>query len=117
MRYLFLLRQSPYSSSLAREALDMALATAAFDQHVQVAFINDGVFQLVNGQQADLEQRRNISKTLDALPLYDITDIFAEAESVQERGIQDNEIFKYAQIIDRLAIRNLIAQADKVITL
>lgn len=46
MNCLFILRQSPYHGSLAREALDMALAFAAFDENVQLLFLDDGVFSI-----------------------------------------------------------------------
>lgn len=117
MRYLFLLRQSPYGSTLAREALDMALATAAFDQHVQLAFINDGVYQLMNEQKSDIKQRKNISKTLEALNLYDINEIYADAESIKDRGLDGANLFQQAQIVDTQTIKQLIQQADTVITL
>ncbi len=117
MRYLFLLRQTPYGSTLAREALDMALATAAFDQHVQLAFINDGVYQLMNDQKSEIKQRKNISKTLAALSLYDINDIYADAESIKERGLDSANLFQQAQIVDTQTIKQLIQKADTVITL
>lgn len=117
MRYLFLLRHSPYGSTLAREALDMALACAAFDQQVQLVFINDGVFQLLQGQQTAAKHCRNIGKTLEALPLYDITEIYADARSVDERGLQHHELFAAASIVGSDTIKQLLSQADKVITL
>lgn len=117
MQYLFLLRQSPYGSTLAREALDMALATAAFDQKVQLAFINDGVYQLVNSHKTEMRQCKNISKTLEALSLYDINEIYADAKSITERGLDRTDIFAQAQITDTQIINQLIQQADTVITL
>ena len=117
MRYLFLLRQTPYGSTLAREALDMALATAAFDQQVQLLFINDGVYQLINEQNSVTKKRKNISKTLAALELYDINEVYADASSIKERGININELFAPLKAIDKSAINTLIQQADIVINL
>ncbi|NRB41060.1 MAG: sulfurtransferase complex subunit TusC [Pseudomonadales bacterium] len=117
MKYLYLLRQAPYQSSLAREALDMVLATAAFDQHVQLLFINDGVFQLQKGQQADLLQQKNIEKTLQAFALYDINDVYCCSHSLQLRGLTTDNIDASAQVIDQAQCQALIQQADKVISL
>ncbi len=117
MTYLFLLRQSPYGSTLAREALDMALATAAFDQKVQLVFLNDGVYQLTNQQQAELKQRKNISKTLSALALYDVNDVYVDKDSLEERGLKPEQLFSDAMPVDHEKINQLIQQADAVMSL
>jgi tRNA 2-thiouridine synthesizing protein C len=117
MRYLFLLRQTPYGSTLAREALDMALATAAFDQQVQLLFINDGVYQLINEQNSVIKQRKNISKTLAALELYDINEVYADISSINDRGLNMNDLFATVNVIDKSAMHTLIQQADIVINL
>lgn len=117
MTYLFLLSHSPYGSTLAREALDMALAAAAFDQTVQLVFLGDGVFQLLNNQQSELKQKKNISKTLPVLGLYDIDTVYADSGSLTERGIDKAQIFAPCQVIDNAAIQQLIAKADAVMSL
>ena len=45
-------RKPPYGNSLAREAIDIALATAAFDQALTLLFSEDGVFQLLDQQNS-----------------------------------------------------------------
>ena len=117
MTYLYLLRQSPYGSTLAREALDMALASAAFDQHVQLVFLSDGVYQLINQQNAEIKQRKDISKTLSALSLYDIQEVYVDNQSLAQRNIQESELFNDAKIISSESIQALIQQADTVMTL
>ena len=117
MKYLYLLRQSPYSSSLAREALDMVLATAAFDQQVQLLFMHEGVLQLQNKQNAQLLQQKNIEKTLQAFALYDIEEVYYCSASLAQRGLHSGLIHNHAKGIDTQACRALIAQADKVISL
>ena len=117
MTYLFLLRQSPYGSTLAREALDMALATAAFDQTVQLVFLNDGVYQLISNQQGELKQRKNISKTLSALDLYEINEVYADESSIKDRGLKTSQLADGIQYINSQQISDLIEQADAVMSL
>lgn len=117
MRIVFLLRQSPYGSTLAREALDMALAAAAFDQTVQLVFMSDGVYQLINAQQSQLIQRKNIEKTLDALSLYDINTLFVDSQSLSQRGLTMAQLRSDVSEIDKLSLQQLIAEADQVINL
>ncbi len=95
----------------------MALATAAFDQKVQLVFLNDGVYQLTNHQQSELKQRKNISKTLPALALYDVNEVYADEESIKERGLKQEQLFSDAQLIDHEKINQLIQQADAVMSL
>ncbi len=117
MHYVYLLRQAPYHSSLAREALDMVLATAAFDQQVSLLFINDGVFQLQNQQQAERLQQKNIGKTLQALSLYDVNAIFYCEASLTTRGLKATSLFSAAKALNHQQSLALIASADKVISL
>ena len=117
MTYLFLLRHSPYSSTLAREALDMALATAAFGNEVTLVFLNDGVYQLLTAQEVAPQQRKNIAKTLDALALYDITQVYACADSIKRRGLEAPHLFAAAQLASQETLRTLIEHADNIINL
>ena len=117
MTYLFLMRQSPYGGTLARESLDMALATAAFDQNVQLIFMGDGVYQLIKEQQSEIKHRKNMSKTLSALSLYDINEIYADENSVNIRGLKPNELFSDTKFISSETIKKLLQQADKVMSL
>lgn len=117
MTYLFLLSRSPYGSTLAREALDMALAAAAFEQNVQLAFIGDGVFQLLAEQQADIKQRKNIAKTLPVLGLYDIDDIYVDQDALQTRGLITEDILPQAKPLNMQQLQQLISQADTVMSL
>lgn len=117
MNCLFLLRHSPYGSSLAREALDMVLAFAAFGHTVRIVFIGDGVYQLLDNQDTTDLQQKNISKTLTAFSLYDINDVFIDRASIQQRGLEHRRLAITARNADSHAIQQLIQEADSVISL
>lgn len=116
MQYLYLLRQAPYNGSLAREALDMVLATAAFDQKVSLLFIDEGIFQLVKKQASELIQQKNIEKTLQAFELYDIDDIFYCENSANQRGLAKAHFYDNAQALNLKDCQDLIKKADKIIS-
>jgi len=82
-KVLLILRQSPYSSSFAKSALDTALATAAFDAPLTLLFLGDGVLQLIAGQAADVIGQRNLVKQLASLPLYGVHEVFVDTDSAQ----------------------------------
>lgn len=85
--FLLICRHAPYGQSLAREALDVALTAATFDQPVAMLFMGDGVLQLVKSQQPAAIAQKALDKQLAALPLYDVETIYVEAEALQARGL------------------------------
>lgn len=78
---LIVMRHSPYGSSLAKAAVDVALATAAFEQAVDLLFAGEGVLQLIPHQDSHNIGRKNIGRQLASLPLYDINSVFVDAEA------------------------------------
>jgi tRNA 2-thiouridine synthesizing protein C len=84
---LILCRRAPYGTSLARGAIELALAASAFDQKVALIFTGDGVWQLLSEQDSATAMIKNHGKLLSALPLYDIGSIYIDAESCRERNI------------------------------
>ncbi len=117
MHYLFILKQSPYQSSLAREALDLALASAAFDQKVSLLFIDDGVYQLKSKQQSQTNiKQKNIEKTLGSLPLFDVTDVHVCQQSLSSRGLSVEDLIKDIDALPADQVPSLVAAADKVLS-
>jgi len=86
-KILVLCRRAPYSGHLARAGLDAALAAAVFEQDLSVLFMDEGVWQLVPGQQSGEIDNKSISSTLESMPLYDIESFYVEALSLRQRGI------------------------------
>ena len=78
---LIVLRRSPYGSSLAKVSLDVALATAAFEQPVDLLFLGDGVLQLQADQDSQSLGIKNRGRQLASLPLYDINCVYVDAEA------------------------------------
>jgi tRNA 2-thiouridine synthesizing protein C len=63
------------------------LIGAAFEQDVSVAFMDDGVYQLTKGQDTAGIGMKNFSPTYSALGDYEVTKIYVEKESLEERGL------------------------------
>jgi tRNA 2-thiouridine synthesizing protein C len=78
---LIVLRRSPYGASLAKASLDVALASAAFDQPVDLLFLGDGVLQLQADQDSQPLGIKNRGRQLASLPLYDINCVYVDAEA------------------------------------
>ncbi|MEH6568796.1 MAG: sulfurtransferase complex subunit TusC [Halioglobus sp.] len=112
---LIVLRKTPYGSSLSRSALDVALATAAFDQPVNVLFMGDGVLQLLPTQDSTPIEKKNVAKILASLPLYDIETLFADAGALARYNINPAELTLPITTLDASGMRELLHNHDHVL--
>jgi tRNA 2-thiouridine synthesizing protein C len=108
-RFLIVCRHPPYGSSQARDALDVAMATAAFDQPVAMLFLGDGVLQLLNAQEGAAIEQKSHDKQLSALPLYDVDALYVDAHSLQLHGFGSDDLVLPAQLLTDAEIARLFA--------
>lgn len=86
-KFMFLNRKAPYGTVYALESLEVVLISAAFEQDVSLAFVDDGVYQLMKGQDTKGIGMKNFSPTYSALGDYDIKKMYIEKESLEARGL------------------------------
>ena len=86
-KLMYVNRRAPYGTIYAWESLEVVLIGAAFDQDVTLAFMDDGVYQLTKGQNTEGAGMKNFSATYSALGDYEVTKIYIEKESLEERGL------------------------------
>jgi tRNA 2-thiouridine synthesizing protein C len=86
-KFMYINRKAPYGTIYAWESLEVVLIGAAFEQDVSLAFMDDGVFQLTKGQDTTGIGMKNFSPTYAALGDYEVTKIYVEKESLEERGL------------------------------
>ncbi len=91
-KFLYVNRKAPYGTIYALESLEVVLIGAAFDQDVSLAFLDDGVFQLVKSQDTKDIGVKNFSPTFRALGDYEVTKLFVEKESLDERGLTADDL-------------------------
>jgi tRNA 2-thiouridine synthesizing protein C len=91
-KFLYVNRKAPYGTIYALESLEVVLIGAAFDQDVSLAFVDDGVFQIAKGQQTTDIGMKNFSPTYSALGDYEVTKIYVEKESLEERGLTPDNL-------------------------
>lgn len=109
------MRHLPHVSSHVQETLDQLLTTAAFDQTVSVLFLDDGVCQLKSGQNPHGMALKNTAAIFTALELYEVTDVFVEAESLADRGLSVDDLILPVLSIPRTDVNALIRRHDVVI--
>ena len=86
-KFMYINRKAPYGTIYAWESLEVILIGAAFDQEVSLAFVDDGVYQLMKGQDTSEVGIKNFSPTYAALGDYDVNQIYIEKESLEARGL------------------------------
>ncbi|HLN25965.1 MAG TPA: sulfurtransferase complex subunit TusC [Patescibacteria group bacterium] len=113
-KILFVNRKAPYGTAAACETLEAALIAAAFDQEVHLAFLDDGVFQLVKHQQPAALGLKGFTEGFLDLAEYDIDHVWVEAESLAERGLSEHDLMIPVALLDRAAMAALMNNADLV---
>ncbi len=99
-KFLYLNRRAPHGTIYALESLEVVLIGAAFDQKVSLAFLEDGVFQLVSGQNTKGIGCKNFSGTFRALGDYDVRDLYVERESLDQRGLSVGDLMEITHDTD-----------------
>jgi tRNA 2-thiouridine synthesizing protein C len=115
-KFMFLNRKAPYGTVYALEGLEVVLISAAFDQDVSLAFIDDGVFQLTKGQNTKGVEMKNFSPTYRALEGYDIEKLYVERESMEARGLSEDDLLVDVQVKSASEMGMLMNEQDVVIS-
>jgi len=129
-KFLYVNRKAPYGTIYALESLEVVLIGAAFDQDVSLAFLDDGVFQLTKGQNTTDIGVKNFSPTFRALGDYEVTKLFVEQESLDERGLTADDLQEVTyededddwaekpsiRIVNRAEMADIMADQDVVLS-
>ena len=118
MKLAFLFRTAPHGNAISREGLDALLAATAFcdEEEIGVFFIDNGVLNLLDGQNPELLLQKDFIRTFKLLDLYDIEQRFVCADSLDQYNLQTEQLIISAEKIDRTSMINKLSQAEKVFT-
>jgi tRNA 2-thiouridine synthesizing protein C len=115
-KFLFVNRKAPYGSVYALEGLEVVLISAAFDQDVSLAFLDDGVYQLARGQNPKGIETKNFSPTYRALEGYDIEKLYVERESLEARGLAEEDLLVDVKVLAAAEMASLMDEMDVMIS-
>jgi tRNA 2-thiouridine synthesizing protein C len=115
-RFMYVNRRAPYGTIYALECLEVVLITAAFDQDTSVVFLDDGVFQLKKNQDTAAIGMKNFSNTYRALDDYDVEKIYVEQESLEARGLSEDDLIIPVEVVSAANLIEIMAQQDVVIS-
>ena len=112
--FLFVMRKAPHGSCYVQELLDVILTIAAFDQKISLLFLDDGVFQLKKGQNPKALEMKDTAAIFKALEIYDVRELYAEIESLQERGLKPGDLLLPVKEIYRKDVGEFMQQSNIV---
>lgn len=127
-KFMYLNRKAPYGTIYAWESLEVVLIGAAFGQDVRLMFVDDGVYQLVKGQDTTGIGMKNFSPTYRTLGDYEVKSVFVDRDSLEARGLtQDDlvaiawedweteeEIENIVEVVDAARCTELMEESDVV---
>ena len=114
-KFMFVNRKAPYGTIYALESLEVVLITATFDQDVSLVFIDDGVYELLKGQQTKGIGIKNFSPSYRALEGYDIEKLYVERASLEQRGLSEADLLVPVQMLDTEVLGALTQQQDVIL--
>ncbi|MGK7345568.1 MAG: sulfurtransferase complex subunit TusC [Candidatus Nitrospinota bacterium M3_3B_026] len=103
-KIMFVMRKAPHGTIYSYEGLETVLIMAAYEQDLSMAFVGDGVFALVKGQDTEELGVKGFIKTYNVLEDYGVENIYVDRQSLEERGLSE----------DDLAIPVQVASAEEI---
>jgi tRNA 2-thiouridine synthesizing protein C len=114
-KFLYVNRKAPYGTIYALESLEVVLIGAAFEQDVSLAFLGDGVYQLVKGQDTKALGVKNFSPTYRALEDYDVTKLYVEQEALEARGLGEEDLIVPVEVVNARRMAEIMEAQDVIL--
>lgn len=115
-KFMIVNRKAPYGTIYALESLEVVLIAATFDQDVSLVFIDDGVYELVKGQQTKAIGIKNFSPSYRALEDYDVEKLYVDQASLDQRGLTTSDLLVPVAVLDDCQMGELMAQQDVILS-
>lgn len=122
----FLNRKAPYGTIYALEVLETVLITAAFEQHANIVFVDDGVYQLKKGHDTKEINMKNFSPTFGIIEMEKedadededidmVWRIIVEKESMEARGLTEDDFKVEVEVLSAAELADVLEASDFVI--
>jgi tRNA 2-thiouridine synthesizing protein C len=115
-KFLYVNRKAPYGTIYALESLEVVLIGAAFEQDVSLVFLDDGVYEIAKSQNTKGIDMKNFSPTYRALEGFDIEKLYVEKESLEARGLTEQDLVVPVKVLSTAEVAGLMEQQDVVLS-
>lgn len=96
-KIMFTVRHAPHGTIYVYEGLEVKLIMAAYDADISVVFMDDGVLALKKGQDTKELGIKGFAATYGALTDYEISKIFVDHTSMEERGMTQEDLLQVGE--------------------
>jgi tRNA 2-thiouridine synthesizing protein C len=114
-KIMHVIRRAPHGTIYSYEALETVLIMAAYDQDISMAFIDDGVYALKKDQDTSEIEIKGYMKTFTALDDYDVEKLYVDKQSLEERGLTEDDLIVDVEVLESAEIGKLMAEQDTII--
>lgn len=98
-----------------KEAIDLGLVCAAFDQQVNLIFVDDGINNLIQGQTASKLNDKNHVDIIKGLEFFDIDNIYLDKESLDNTSLKMDDLVPSVELITSTDINKLNQKANHLV--
>lgn len=112
---LMLIHHGPYGSQQNAAALDFLLAAGTQQYNVSTVFGDDGVFALLQNQQAAKINATDYSYNWQALPVYDLEQLYVLEDSLYERNLAMSDLMLFVKPLSQQQLAGLLQQQDFIL--
>ena len=109
-------RQVPHGSAQGRESLDLTLAMSAFNESLSLFFIDDGVYQLLDGHTPCESLQKHFQPLFKILDLYDVENIYVCEQSLLQRGIKEDQLLIDVTLLETVQLKYKLALQDQLLS-
>jgi len=111
-KFLFVIKKPPHGSIYPYEGLEVVLIVAAYEQEISVAFLEDGVFCLVKGQEPAAIGIKDFSNTFRVMEDYGVEHLYVDGEALKERGLTEDDLVTPVEVVDKETISRVMQEQD-----
>jgi len=90
---LYLFRRAPHGTLYGWEMLQSVLVAAAFEQQVSLVFVEDGVYQLVQGSDTHATGSKNFMPVYQVLADYGVDQLYVDQAALAARGLDRHRLW------------------------
>lgn len=125
--FTFMNRKAPYGTIYALEVLETVLITAAFEQHANIVFVDDGVYQIKSGHDTKDINMKNFSPTFGIVEMEKedadededmdmVWRIIVEKESMEARGLTKDDFKLDVEVLTSAELADVLDASDCIIS-
>lgn len=111
-KIMFVMRKAPYGTRYSVGGLEVALIMGAYEQDISLLFLEDGVYAIKKGMDTSALGIKNFSPTFRVLDGYDINKLYVDRQSMEERGLTEEDLVVDVIVVDREKIAELMDEQD-----